>query len=59
MHVADYDMSSQRFTRQRTQKLIEQAEQVFTDGYDAASDRWRPAFMLFLLTGDRIAVTRG
>jgi len=57
-HEADYDMSSKRFTRQRTQQLIEQAEQVFTDWGNAAADPWRPMFMLFLLTGDDVAVTR-
>lgn len=56
-HEADYDMSSRRFTRQSTQKLIEQAAQFFTDWDDAASDPWRPMFMLFLLTSDSI-VTR-
>jgi hypothetical protein len=57
-HEADYDTSSRRFTRQRTWQLVDQAERVFKDWETAASDPWRPVFLLFLLTGDKVAVTR-
>lgn len=57
-HEADYDAMSTRFTRQRVRQHLEQAEQLFTDWQTAANDPWRPAFSLFLLTGDGVVKAR-
>lgn len=52
-HQADYD-SSHTFTRQQAKQSVDQASQLFEDFENSKSDAWHPAFLLLLLTGDKI-----
>ena len=58
-HIADYDLSAQRFTRQGTLVHVQRAEQAFADWTTArGADPFVELFLLLLLTGDRVLKAR-
>ncbi|HET6385539.1 MAG TPA: hypothetical protein VFJ58_19265 [Armatimonadota bacterium] len=56
-HRADYDPAV-RFARQDVLKLLAQVDQAFLDWEAAASDPFRPIFLLFMLTGEVVIKNR-